>query len=567
MTRLVINTGTGANTGTGESLFSAMTKINDNFDELYTAFFGSDSAVSAITATSITARDTNGSITIGVNGSGEVILDGTVIIDQEIKSSGSAGVTIGDDLNLKGSLRFGSDQGAINSVLDEDTMASDSATALATQQSIKAYVDTELGLASTLRIVNDDSSATNINITQQTLKLKNGRDIEISMATDDITFTLSENIAVNSLESIDSSGIDINDNLTVGGNIILGDSQQLQLGDSGDLKVFHNGSHSIVRETGTGNLFLQSDNNVILSKDTGTETMVKGIADGAVELYHDNTKTFETTATGVIVGAADTNAVITTQGTGALTLSTNSGTNSGTIKINDGANGNITIENDGTGDILLKAGGQVGIGSVSSPDTSLHIKTAAAKVTLQRTADANTPGISFQQSGGNVRAEFMMDGTSGTSNTLFFKTHDGSSLSERFRVIHTGVSVTGNIDVSGATVFTPQDDLATSTTALSLSKTVHSLAAGEQNYTLAAGTEGQIMHFIIAGGDSVAGSVANTTVTISQVRNPDDGDVLATYAWKLFTTPFGAGDSVEPRRSLATCIFGNGAWNLDIYSN
>ena len=66
MTRLVINTGTGANTGTGESLFSAMTKINDNFDELYTAFFGSDSAVSAITATSITARDTNGSITIGV---------------------------------------------------------------------------------------------------------------------------------------------------------------------------------------------------------------------------------------------------------------------------------------------------------------------------------------------------------------------------------------------------------------------------------------------------------------------------------------------------------------------
>ena len=181
MTRLVINTGTGANTGTGESLFSAMTKINDNFDELYTAFFGSDSAVSAITATSITARDTNGSITIGVNGSGEVILDGTVIIDQEIKSSGSAGVTIGDDLNLKGSLRFGSDQGAINSVLDEDTMASDSATALATQQSIKAYVDTELGLASTLRIVNDDSSSTNINITQQKLKLKNARDIEISM--------------------------------------------------------------------------------------------------------------------------------------------------------------------------------------------------------------------------------------------------------------------------------------------------------------------------------------------------------------------------------------------------
>jgi hypothetical protein len=218
-------------------------------------------------------------------------------------------------------------------------------------------------------------------------------------------------------------------------------------GDADDLKIFHNGSHSIVRETGTGSLYLQSDNNVIIGKDTGSETMIKGVADGAVELYHDNAKTFETTATGVIVGASNTNATITTQGTGDLTLSTNSGTNSGTIKITDGSNGDITIENDGNGDILLKCGGQVGIGSVSSPDTSLHIKTAAAKVTLQRTADANTPGISFQQSGGNVRAELMMDGTSGTSNTLFFKTHDGASLSERFRVQHTGAKVTGKLEV------------------------------------------------------------------------------------------------------------------------
>ena len=67
------------------------------------------------------------------------------------------------------------------------------------------------------------------------------------------------------------------------------------------MRIFHNGSHSIVREDGTGSLYLQSDNNVILSKDTGTEIMVKGIADGAVELYHDNTKKFETTAGGVSV--------------------------------------------------------------------------------------------------------------------------------------------------------------------------------------------------------------------------------------------------------------------------
>ena len=94
-------------------------------------------------------------------------------------------------------------------------------------------------------------------------------------------------------------------NSTFGGNILLGDGsvsdKYIGIGDAADLKIFHNGGHSIIRETGTGSLYLQSDNNVILSKDSSTEPMVKGIADGAVELYHDNVKKLETTDTGAEV--------------------------------------------------------------------------------------------------------------------------------------------------------------------------------------------------------------------------------------------------------------------------
>ena len=72
-------------------------------------------------------------------------------------------------------------------------------------------------------------------------------------------------------------------------------------GDDDDLKIFHNGSHSIVRETGTGSLYIQSNNNVILGKDTGSEFFVRGLADAAVELYHNNIKKFETTSGGVSV--------------------------------------------------------------------------------------------------------------------------------------------------------------------------------------------------------------------------------------------------------------------------
>jgi hypothetical protein len=196
----------------------------------------------------------------------------------------------------------------------------------------------------------------------------------------------------------------------------------------------------IIQPNGTGIVEidqLQINNDAITSLITNSDLTLSGNGTGNVHINDGS----------LVVGANNTNAVITTLGTGDLTISTNGGTNSGTIKIEDGANQDITLETNGTGDILLKAGGQLGIGAVSSPDTSVHVKTAGAIVTLQRTNDANTPGLSFQNSGGNVRAEMQMDGTSGTSNTVFVKTHDGSSLSERFRITHTGAKVTGTLNV------------------------------------------------------------------------------------------------------------------------
>jgi len=385
-------------------------------------------------------------------------------------------------------------------------------------------------------LIGQDSTGKSIDITGNTISSTfTNTDINISPnGTGDTV--ISSDLVVNAIKSDDSTEVTVSDGLNVVGTV----TATAFVGDG-------SGITGLSADTG----------NIVFSESTISAS------DSTAIQINDSLHIAGT----LTVGENNSNTEITTQGTGDLTLSTNSGTNSGTIVIGDGNNANITIENDGTGDILLKCGGQVGIGSVGSPDTSLHIKTASAKVTLQRTADANTPGLSLQNSNGNVRAEIMMDGTSGTSNTLFFKTYDGASLSERFRVIHTGVSVTGNMDVSGSTVFTPQDDLATSTTALSLNKTIHSLAGGESDYTLATGTEGQIMHFVVAGGTSTANEIALTEITISQVRNPRDGDVLSTYVWRPFiagTTDLG--DSTIPQRTMASCIFANGAWNLDFFT-
>ena len=62
-----------------------------------------------------------------------------LVADTEIQIAATT-IDINGNTEISGSLTLGSST-AVSSVLDEDNMASDSATALATQQSIKAYVD------------------------------------------------------------------------------------------------------------------------------------------------------------------------------------------------------------------------------------------------------------------------------------------------------------------------------------------------------------------------------------------------------------------------------------------
>ena len=86
--------------------------------------------------------------------------------------------------------------------------------------------------------------------------------------------------------------------LTVSGDVDLGDNNKLLLGASDDLQIYHDGSNSYVKEEGTGELRLNSNNAVRIRKHDN-ETMALFTANGAAELYHDNTKKLETTADGV----------------------------------------------------------------------------------------------------------------------------------------------------------------------------------------------------------------------------------------------------------------------------
>ena len=78
------------------------------------------------------------------------------------------------------------------------------------------------------------------------------------------------------------------------GDIVSADNQSIKLGTGLDLVVVHDGSDSKITNK-TGNLLIEA-------KDS--ETGIKVIPDGAVELYHDNVRRIETKNYGMQIHGA-----------------------------------------------------------------------------------------------------------------------------------------------------------------------------------------------------------------------------------------------------------------------
>ena len=82
----------------------------------------------------------------------------------------------------------------ITAIADEDNMASDSATALATQQSIKAYVDSQV-TAQDLDFQGDSGGALNIDLDSETMTIAGGTGIDTSGSGNTLTVAIDSTVA------------------------------------------------------------------------------------------------------------------------------------------------------------------------------------------------------------------------------------------------------------------------------------------------------------------------------------------------------------------------------------
>ena len=152
-------------------------------------------------------------------------------------------------------------------VLDDDTFATASATTVATSESIKAYVDSQVGSVDTLAEILLNGNTTG------------GTDIEVSTG-DDITFA---------------------------------DSSKAIFGTGSDLSIYHDGSNSYIQDSGTGNLLIQAETSLVLEATNGQNYLTAN-KDGNVSLYYSGSNKLYTTNTGINVTGTVTSDGLTVDG-------------------------------------------------------------------------------------------------------------------------------------------------------------------------------------------------------------------------------------------------------------
>jgi len=131
---------------------------------------------------------------IYINSSTDGQLD--IVADTEVQIAATT-IDMNGNADVSGTLTYGSlSDGAITitAFVDEDNMASNSATLVPTQQSVKAYVDTQL-TAEDLDFQADSGGALSIDLDSETLTFTGGTGIDTSGSGNAVTFAIDSTVA------------------------------------------------------------------------------------------------------------------------------------------------------------------------------------------------------------------------------------------------------------------------------------------------------------------------------------------------------------------------------------
>jgi hypothetical protein len=404
MAKQTINIGSIANDGTGDPLRTAFDKINDNFTELY----GTDNDINTLDANmnvnnfAITTGVTNGDITVTPNGTGNINLGSVTINGSTISANDSTQITIAENiqttgtLNVSGTATIGgattlstsltlASGATVTAILDEDAMGSDSATALATQQSIKAYIDAQ-NTAQDLDFSTDDSTALSIDLDDEVMQFSGGNGINTSGSGNTVTIA----IDTGTVATLTDSQVLTNKTLTsptINSATMTG-TVTVDSISMADNTITTNASNSNLEldASGTGQVRIIPNTTVVGTLNTadiattGTHT-ITGQLDAEGVRIKDNT---------ITTNATNANLELSANGTGIIDVKDSMNTVGQTITGNVAITGQLDIDNisiSGNGIIATNSNGGIninpnGLGSVTIGGSNVSVPSTLTASTL-----------------------------------------------------------------------------------------------------------------------------------------------------------------------------------------
>ena len=187
------------------------------------------------------------------------------------------------------------------------------------------------------------------------------------------------------------------------GNIDIPDDGVINIGSSDDLKIYHDGDHSYIDETGQGNLKVRT-NTFRVSNPDESKVSVLAQPGSDVELYYDNTERLRTTDGGVIVTGVTTSTSFVGDVTGDLT-------------------GDVTGSVSGTSGGLSGSPSITVTNLIATGDVSI-----AGTITYEDVTSVDSVGVITARSGMDLSGHANIQGTLNVSGISTFTTVKASTL-------------------------------------------------------------------------------------------------------------------------------------------
>ena len=269
----------------------------------------------------------------------------------------------------------------VTDILDEDNMASDSATALATQQSIKAYVDSQV-TAQDLDFQADSGGALAIDLDSETLTFTGGTGIDTSGSGNAVTFAIDSTVA-----TLTGSQTLTNKTLTTPIIAEIDSGADITLDATADIILDAGGANIIFKDDGTSILDIANNSSdVELTVSTADKNFAIKGTDGSsaiTALDIDMALNGKATFSGDVVVTGD----LTVTGDD-ITMGTNS---SGHIMVADGSNFNPVAV---SGDVTISSAGAVTIAN-NAVETAMVNANVITGQTQETTVDTSNDLLLF----------------------------------------------------------------------------------------------------------------------------------------------------------------------------